>query len=59
MIRHLKRGWDIPLEGIPEQKISGRRSVSRVALLGPDYGGMRPSMGVREGEEGQDRGSPL
>jgi Na+-transporting NADH:ubiquinone oxidoreductase subunit A len=44
------RGLDIPLLGEPEQQITEAPQVRRVALLGQDYVGMKPTMAVREGE---------
>jgi Na+-transporting NADH:ubiquinone oxidoreductase subunit A len=49
MIR-IKQGLDIPLVGAPEQKIDQRPRASRVALVGSDYIGMKPTMEVREGD---------
>jgi Na+-transporting NADH:ubiquinone oxidoreductase subunit A len=49
MIR-IKRGLDLPLAGAPEQVIEDARPVRQVALLGPDYVGMRPTMHVAEGD---------
>lgn len=50
MIR-IKRGLDLPLAGAPEQRISPSHvAARRVALLGGDYPGMRPTLAVAEGE---------
>lgn len=49
MIR-IKRGLDLPLTGSPEQVIEDARPVRQVALLGPDYVGMKPTMHVAEGD---------
>ncbi len=46
----VKRGIDLPIEGIPRQDISPAASLSSVAILGVDFHGMRPSMTVREGD---------
>ena len=43
----IHKGLDIPLEGEPEQKIYLGPRVSSVAVLGPDYNGMKPSMVVQ------------
>jgi Na+-transporting NADH:ubiquinone oxidoreductase subunit A len=43
----LKKGLDIPIKGEPEQIISDAKGVSHVALIGPDYVGMKPTMEVR------------
>ncbi|MEM1361972.1 MAG: Na(+)-translocating NADH-quinone reductase subunit A [Pseudomonadota bacterium] len=54
----LKRGLDLPILGAPEQAIQEGAAVSSVALLGPDYIGMKPKMLCAEGETVQ-RGDPL
>ena len=46
----IKKGLDIPIAGEPEQVIHDGPAVISVALLGPDYIGMRPTMLVQEGE---------
>lgn len=46
----IKKGLDIPITGEPEQAIHGGPAVTSVALLGPDYVGMRPTMLVAEGD---------
>lgn len=43
------KGLDIPIAGEPEQIISAGADVKSVALLGPDYIGLRPQMRVEEG----------
>ena len=49
MIR-IKKGLDLPLTGAPEQSIHKGPSISRVAVLGEEYHGMRPTMRVRVGD---------
>lgn len=49
MIR-IKRGLDLPITGAPRQDIDGGAPVTRVAVLGPDYVGMKPTMEVQEGD---------
>lgn len=46
----IKKGLDLPIAGTPQQKISDGNAVSRVALLGEDYIGMRPTMEVKVGD---------
>ena len=46
----IKRGLDLPITGEPEQVVEEGHSVGKVAVLGPDYIGMRPAMAVREGD---------
>jgi Na+-transporting NADH:ubiquinone oxidoreductase subunit A len=45
-----KRGLRLPIQGEPVQEIEAARSPNRVALLGADYVGMRPTMHVRAGD---------
>jgi len=45
-----KKGLDLPMAGAPEQSLFAGAPVGSVALLGPDYLGLRPTMQVREGE---------
>jgi Na+-transporting NADH:ubiquinone oxidoreductase subunit A len=47
----IKRGLDLPIAGAPQQSISDGRAVRSVAVLGPDYVGMKPTMAVQEGDE--------
>lgn len=54
----LQRGLDIPIAGEPEQSIRPGQPVERVALIGDDYLGLKPTMLVREGEQVQ-LGQPL
>ncbi|GAA4877973.1 Na(+)-translocating NADH-quinone reductase subunit A [Ferrimonas pelagia] len=46
----IKQGLDLPLAGGPEQVIQDGAAVSRVAILGEEYVGMRPTMQVRLGD---------
>ena len=47
----LKRGLDLPIAGEPAQKIVPGPTVNRVAVVGPDYVGMKPTMAVEEGDQ--------
>ncbi len=47
----IKKGLDLPISGRPEQKIRQGNTVSRVALIGDDYIGMKPTMLVNEGDQ--------
>jgi len=65
MLIRTNKGLDLPLSGSPAQRVDEAPPVSRVALLGADYAGLRPKMLVHEGEAvrfGQpmfeDRGNP-
>jgi len=46
----IKNGLDVPLSGVPEQKIYDGPKASSVAVIGRDYNGMKPSMLVKEGD---------
>ena len=46
----INKGLDLPISGVPEQKISDAPAVKSVALIGPDYAGMKPSMAVKVGD---------
>lgn len=46
----VRRGFDIPLAGAPGEHPEETRIPSRIALLGADYPGTRPTMRVREGD---------
>lgn len=41
---------DVPISGAPNQAIAGGNSVKKVAVLGEEYIGMRPTMRVRVGD---------
>jgi len=47
---NIKKGLDLPITGNPEQAISDGQKVTQVALIGPDYVGMKPTMAVQEGD---------
>jgi Na+-transporting NADH:ubiquinone oxidoreductase subunit A len=46
----IKRGLDLPISGAPRQQIEPGQTVKRVALIGFDYHGMRPTMAVQAGD---------
>ena len=46
----IKRGMDIPIQGAPQQSIEDASPARAVALVGPDYVGMKPTMEVAEGD---------
>jgi Na+-transporting NADH:ubiquinone oxidoreductase subunit A len=54
----IKQGLNLPIMGSPEQHISVARHVRRVAIMGDDYVGMKPTMLVAEGDRVQ-LGQPL
>lgn len=46
----IKKGLNLPIQGAPEQKIGDAASVSKVAVLGEEYVGMRPTMHIQVGD---------
>lgn len=47
----IRRGLDLPITGDPEQVISEAPAARSVAVVGPDYHGMKPTMEVKEGDK--------
>ncbi len=47
----INKGLDLPITGSPEQRIYDGPVAKTVAVLGPDYVGMKPSMSVKEGDQ--------
>jgi Na+-transporting NADH:ubiquinone oxidoreductase subunit A len=50
MTIRIRRGFDLPIKGEPQQAIEAARAVGSVAVLGRDYLDLRPSMHVQEGD---------
>jgi Na+-transporting NADH:ubiquinone oxidoreductase subunit A len=46
----IHKGLDLPISGEPVQEIDTGTAVSRVALVGDDYIGMKPKMAVQVGD---------
>ncbi len=46
----IKKGLTLPINGTPRQSIEDGPEVTRVALIGQDYVGMKPTMFVAEGD---------
>lgn len=46
----IQKGLDLPLAGAPNKQIDVAPAARTVALLGPDYVGLRPTMRVQEGD---------
>ncbi len=46
----IKKGLTLPITGRPGQEITDGRPVGSVAVLGPDYIGMKPTMAVQIGD---------
>ena len=49
-VHRSKKGLDLPIAGEPEPTIDASKHVSRVALIGDDYPGLRPTMFVKAGD---------
>ena len=47
----IKKGLDLPIDGAPAQVVEEGPAIGQVAVLGPDYIGMRPTMAVSEGDQ--------
>ena len=46
----IKKGLDLPISGEPVQKIDGSKDPKKVAVIGYDYVGMKPTMLVQVGD---------
>ncbi len=46
----ITKGLELPIWGDPEQRVHDARPVTRVAITGPDYVGMKPTMAVGVGD---------
>jgi Na+-transporting NADH:ubiquinone oxidoreductase subunit A len=46
----IKKGLDLPIQGAPEQTIVETVTATKVAILGEEYIGMRPTMHVQVGD---------
>ena len=46
----IKQGLNVPINGAPVQEISEGKPVKRVALIGPDYVGLKPRFEVSVGD---------
>jgi Na+-transporting NADH:ubiquinone oxidoreductase subunit A len=49
-LHRIKRGLRLPILGEPSEQIESAKSPRKVALLGADYVGMRPTMKVKIGD---------
>ncbi|GAB1257018.1 Na(+)-translocating NADH-quinone reductase subunit A [Aurantivibrio plasticivorans] len=47
----IRQGLDLPISGSPEQSIAPGNPVRSVAVVGPDYNGMKPTMAVAVGDK--------
>ena len=50
MLIKLKKGLDLPISGVPEQRIHDAPAVQHVAVLGVYYIDLKPTMSVAEGD---------
>ena len=55
----ITKGLDLPISGAPNQVIETAAAVKAVAVIGPDYHGMKPTMLVKEGDKVKKRSSHL
>lgn len=51
MVFNLSKGLDLPILGAPDQRIDEGRPVTKVAILGNDYIGLKPTMLVKVGDQ--------
>ncbi len=49
-MHRITKGLDVPISGEPEQKIAAGPRIDQVAILGPDYVGMKPTLMVQPGD---------
>ncbi|MEM6909002.1 MAG: Na(+)-translocating NADH-quinone reductase subunit A [Pseudomonadota bacterium] len=47
---HLRKGLDLPVEGVPQKQISAGPQINHVAMLGSDYLGLKPRLSVEPGD---------
>jgi len=47
----ITKGLDLPISGAPNQVIEAAAAAKTVAVIGPDYHGMKPTMLVKEGDK--------
>ncbi|MDF1644314.1 MAG: Na(+)-translocating NADH-quinone reductase subunit A [Pseudomonadales bacterium] len=47
----INKGLDLPISGAPSSEIDESRKVRSVALIGPDYVGLKPTMQVAIGDQ--------
>lgn len=57
-LHKINKGLDLPITGEPVQQVQSEPRISRVAVLGDDFVGMKPRMLVQEGDTVR-RGQPL
>ncbi|ADZ91822.1 Na(+)-translocating NADH-quinone reductase subunit A [Marinomonas mediterranea] len=47
----ITNGLNLPISGAPNQKIDNAPAAKSVAVIGPDYHGMKPTMLIKEGDK--------
>ncbi len=47
----ISKGLNLPISGAPNQAIESTVTATAVAVIGPDYHGMKPTMLVKEGDK--------
>ena len=57
-LHKITKGLDLPINGAPKQEVRSRPKITRVAILGDDYPGMKPRLLVAEGDTVK-RGQPV
>lgn len=50
MTTRIRKGLDLPITGPPEQRVHDAPRVATVAVLGPDFVGLKPTMAVAQGD---------
>ena len=50
-VTKIKKGLDLPIQGEPSSELDESKVVKRVALLGNDYVGLKPTLAVAVGEK--------
>ena len=50
-MHRISKGLDLPITGEPVQEIVSGPNISQVAVIGPDYVGMKPTMEVQVGDK--------
>jgi Na+-transporting NADH:ubiquinone oxidoreductase subunit A len=51
LVFKLAKGLDLPIRGVPDQRIDEGKAISKVAVLGDDYIGLKPTMRVKVGDK--------
>ncbi|MCA8993005.1 MAG: Na(+)-translocating NADH-quinone reductase subunit A [Planctomycetaceae bacterium] len=50
MVIRIRKGLDLPITGVPQQSVESVKTPRRVAVIGSDYVGMKPTMEVKVGD---------